>query len=427
MELTVERFDLDDAVRLPNTDRPTPSGAVIPTDFYFVVDEQTEQIIEPIAIFLLQKFNGPNSYKGGIWAKAASAEAAANDLKNWWSFINAHPGVEDWTQVSDLVLNQYIRSLVKMPSNKTGGFLDPASIRRYCASIESFHAFAGGRWPQYSFPSMKRARALLGSAGGAPSHAADEQPRPLSPKNMRKLNAHIGPKPSEASQSESSRTRLAWMIAHQTGLRVDEIVNLKATTFADLDISRRAEMSVVTLTVSKTKGLKAREVFFPVWLVGEIKIYIAGERESSRRKGAPLLGADEPQNLLLNRPDAPAGNAGKRATAATIEADFARAIKDADLMRAEERLAGAKDATLVEVAMHTFHDGRHTYAHGVFGGLLKQGMATDAAWLLLRNRLGHKHTRTTIDPYLRSFSEIPGNTSDRLADHLAKIEDRHIP
>ncbi len=205
----------------------------------------------------------------------------------------------------------------------------------------------------HSFPSMERSRALLGSAGGAPSHAADEQPRPLSPKNMRKLNAHIGPKPSEAAQSESSRTRLAWMIAHQTGLRVDEIVNLKATTFADLDIGRRAEMSVVTLTVSKTKGLKAREVFFPVWLVAEMKIYIAGERERSRRKGAPLLGADEPQNLLLNRPDAPAGNSGKRATAATIEADFARAIKDADLMRTEEHLAGTKDATLVEVPIST--------------------------------------------------------------------------
>lgn len=168
MELTVERFDLNETVRLPNTDRATPSGVVIPTDFYFVVDELTEEVIEPIAIFLLQKFNSPNSYKGGAWAKAASAEAAANDLKNWWSFIDAHPGVKDWTQVSDLVLNQYIRSLVKMPSRKTGDFLDAASIRRYCASIESFHAFASQRWPQHSFPSMERSRALLGSAGGPP-------------------------------------------------------------------------------------------------------------------------------------------------------------------------------------------------------------------------------------------------------------------
>ncbi|KZX53156.1 hypothetical protein A3711_15965 [Erythrobacter sp. HI00D59] len=35
-------------------------------------------------------------------------------------------------------------------------------------------------------------------------------------------------------------------------------------------------------------------------------------------------------------------------------------------------------------------------------------------------------TRTTIDTYLRSFSEIPGNTSDRLAEYLAKTEDRNF-
>lgn len=427
MELTVERFDLNEEVRKPNTDRSTPQGVAIPTDFYFVVDAETEEVIEPIALFLLEKFTRPRCFRGGAWTKATSAEAAANDLKNWWSFINAHQSVASWTSVSDRVLRQYVQSLAKMPSDKTGDFLDAKSIRRYCASIESFHQFASVKWPTHSFPRMADAFKLIGSAGGAVDHGSDEQPRPVSKRNMRTISALLGPRPSEASADETSRTRLAWMIAHQTGLRIDEIVNLQSELFAALDISGKPEMSTIVLTVSKTKGLKSRDVFFPVWLLSEIKHYIAGEREQSRLRGSASLRDLAPTNLLLNRPDAPAGNAGKMATADTIENDFSAAVAKAGLLKPRERQSQTSGANFVQVPMHTFHDGRHTYAHVTFSGLLSQGMSLDGAWLLLRNRLGHKHLKTTIDTYLRAFSEIPGNTADRLAEYLAELEDLQRP
>ena len=79
MDLTIERFDLNEEVREPNTRRETPADAPFPTDFPFIVDDDTQEVVEPLALHLANKFANDGCFKGTQWTKANSAGAAASE------------------------------------------------------------------------------------------------------------------------------------------------------------------------------------------------------------------------------------------------------------------------------------------------------------------------------------------------------------
>lgn len=426
MDLTIERFDLDASVREPNTRRPTPPGQIIPTDFPFIVDDETQTLVEPLNLFLLHKFNGGNAYRGPVWTKENSARAAAEDLKVWWKFMHDHPAHVSWDNVSDHILSSYLQALSRVPSVKTGDHLAAGTIKRHCSSIDAFNGFASAKWPKGTFPSMGAAKILAGFAGTAPKHETDELPRPLTDENVRAVNEALGPMPTKRIKRQSSRTRLAFALAVQVGLRIDEIVNLRASTFRDMKINPARPMGAVVLRITKTKGLVPRDAYFPNWLVLELKSYIANERAESVERGMKLWIKDEtdiPWELLLNRPDARGRGAGKAATPDSIEEDFNKAIKALDLTIPREILSGTDKATVIDVPKHVFHDGRHTYAHMTFSGMLLQKKPVEAAWMLLKLRLGHAHVKTTIDTYLRAFSEVSETEVELLVEHLRSLEE----
>ena len=421
MDLTIERFDLSFEVREPNTRRDTPEGAPFPTDFPFVVDDDTQAVVEPLALHLASKFNCDAAYRGALWTKANSANAAAADLKAWWTFLHGHASFVAWDMVSDRTLASYIKVLQRGVSEKTGDNLDPGTVRRHCASIDAFNDFARRTWPQGTFPAMDAAKILAGFSGAQKRHATDEAPRPLSEEKVRAVNAALGPVPTIRKAKQSSRSRLAFALAVQVGLRIDEIVNLKANTFQQMKVAPEHRMKATKLRITKTKGLVARDVFFPNWLVLELQAYIAGERAESEARGLALWKGPRPENLLLNRPDARGRNPGKEATADSIEDDFNKAVVGLGYLDPKPILVGTAKETEVDRPQHVFHDGRHTYAHWTFAGLLEQGRKPEAAWLLLRNRLGHRHVKTTIDTYLKAFSEGDETVVDLLVEHLAKL------
>lgn len=423
MDLTIERFDLDPSVREPNTPRETLGDAPFPTDFPFIVDDDTQQVVEPLALFLSNKFNSNSCFKRGTWTKRESAQAAAADLKVWWEFLNEQC-LGQWDDVSDRVLAAYLKVLQRSPSAKTGRHLEPITIKRHCASIDGFNNFARVKWPAGNFPSMDAAKILAGLSTFREAHSSDRLPRPLSEANVHAVNRELGPLPSARRSGQSSRSRLAFTVAVQVGLRIDEILNLPVDVFARMEISPADRMKATILRIEKTKGLVSRDVYFPNWLILELQQYIREERAESLARGRRtwiLTAEDEPWQLLLNRPDAPGRNAGKATTADSIENDFNAAMKRLNLVVPQTVMEGTASETTVEVVRHVFHDGRHTYAHWTFSGLLKQGNKVQAAWLLLRNRLGHKHEKTTIDTYLRAFSEIDESAVDLLVEHLARL------
>lgn len=423
MYLTIERFDLDPSVREPNTARATPASAPFPTDFPFVVDDDTQEIVEPIALFLASKFNNDACFRNGTWTKMRSARAAAEDLKVWWHFLSS-TGSGQWDDVGDRVLASYLRTLLRTRSEKTGRHLDAGTIRRHCASIDAFYEYARLKWPGATFPSVNSAKVLAGFGVGRTGHETDRLPRPISETSVRAINSALGPLPTSRLPKQSSRSRLAFAIAVQVGLRIDEILHLRADTFDRMSPSPADGMKASVLRIQKTKGLVPRDVHFPNWLILELKHYIQHERAESLQHGRRTWlrdAKDEPWQLLLNRPDARGRNAGKSATADSIEADFNSAVKGLGLMMPTTNMEGTASKVNVDEPRHVFHDGRHTYAHWTFSGLLTRGHKIEGAWLLLRNRLGHKNVRTTIDTYLRAFSELDEGASDLLVEHLAKL------
>lgn len=430
MDLTIERFDLETTVREPNTRRPTPQGQVIPTDFPFIVDDDTQEVVEPLGLFLLNKFNGQNSYRGTVWTRVNSARAAAEDLKVWWKFVHEHPAHLTWDSVSDRVLASYLQALARVPSGKTGDFLATGTIKRHCSSIDAFNDYARVKWPKGTFPTMGAAKILAGFGGTAPKHETDELPRPLIDDDVRAVNATLGPMPSKRAKGESSRSRLAFALAVHVGLRIDEIVNLRASTFRDMRIAPGRPKGATVLRITKTKGLVPRDAYFPNWLILELQAYIAKERDESVERGLKLWIKDEaeiPWELLLNRPDARARGAGKAATPDSIEDDFNAVVRRLKLTVPREILSGTAKAATIDVPKHVFHDGRHTYAHMTFSGLLLQKKPVDAAWLLLKLRLGHAHVKTTIDTYLRAFSEVSETEVELLVEHLRRVEEEANP
>ena len=430
MELTIERFDLDPSAREPNTVRRTPTGAPFPTDFPFVVDTDEERVVEPIALHLANKFNGNQAYLGALWTKANSADAAAADLKAWWAFIHEHPAKPAWDDISDRVLAAYLQALTRAPSDYTQDFLKPETIKRHCSSIDAFNDFARVRWPDGRFPSMDAAKILAGVNGRRKEHPTDEVPHPLTKEHVRAVNEKLGPMPSQLKKGQSSRLRLAWALAVHTGMRIDEIMNLPAALFSRLQIDAARPMKATVLELQITKGLVRRDIHFPNWLVLEMQAYIRGERTESLDRGRRLwikTAEEEPRELLLNHPDAPGRNAGKTLTADTVEAAFNKAMKDLKILVPRQVMTGTDKADIVDMPRHVFHDGRHTFAHWTFGGMLDDGHRVEAAWMLLKLRLGHSHVKTTIDTYLKAFSEVPESTVDKLVEHLALMAEGMNP
>ena len=54
----------------------------LPKGFFYLVDAETEQIIEPVLYFLSHQF----LFRKGKWCPN-TVEAVAYDLADWWSFL----------------------------------------------------------------------------------------------------------------------------------------------------------------------------------------------------------------------------------------------------------------------------------------------------------------------------------------------------
>ena len=422
MQITIERFDTSEELRVRNTARRTTAGAVLPIDFPFLIDEETGEIVEPVLLHLHRKFWGPgvDSVRDGRWRLKNSADAAASDLKDWWDYLD----VRDlpWDDVSDRNLGLYLKGLRDTPSEQTGDFLADATYARRCASIESFHNFAAVNWPDRRFPSLMRA--ALGAGVGKRGHLSnggDSDPHPIQPKDVNRIAEHLGPLPSVREPHESSRSRLAFELGLNVGLRVDEVCNLRVDTLKRLDAAG-ADEDAVSLRVRKTKGYVERTVFLPVWLLREIKIYIEAEREEDVTAARKRWLGDgrQPPNLLLNRWDAPL-DPGKPTTPATIDKAFNEACITLEISTERTVAAGTPEEDVRTVPRHTFHDARHTYAYWTYLGLIEQDedpRMRREPWLYIQSRLGHADVSTTVGTYLKVFDELGTKTLSALGRYF---------
>lgn len=434
MTLTIARFDLDETPREPNTARPTPTWSPLPNGFPFLVDDVTGEVFEPALAFLMHKCTGAQAYRKRRWTKINTADAYAADLKDWLATVASSPLA--WDQADDELADEYLLGMRFALSTHTDDFLKDATIGRRRSTLNEFHRFARRRYGHKHLP-VATTRSLKNVPRNADGDEVfdsftlaryDANPRPIPDADIPRLLDEIGPRPADRADwirrhprasgrlpYGSSRTRLAAEISVTMGLRVDEIVHLRASLIDGFDITDRDPDDNIEFELDVTKGLVRRTVYLPVWLAELLKEYIAGERAdaiSVARRSWLKSKAKPPPNLFLNSPAA-GRNAGKRTTSKQLEADLHEAVMKLDLTIRDTKAQDTDEQHEVELAAHSWHDWRHTFAYilyrdgmGELDGFQEPALERRFEDVVqnIRLRLGHQHVETTINIYLRVFN-----------------------
>ncbi|TCP96331.1 site-specific recombinase XerD [Sphingomonas sp. PP-F2F-A104-K0414] len=430
MPLTIARFDLDETPVIPNVPRPVPAvRAVLPTGFPFIVDEVAHEVVEPVLLFLAAKYSGPAAFKEGSWTKLNSANAAAADLKDWWE--KARISGVPWDCADDHLVADWLIDMRTIISGKTFDFLSDSTVKRRASSVAEFYRWAHGRKLVEHIPepdaAKRLANALMLDPKG-PAHARgnvgrgkyDREPHPISPKHAAMIADHLGPLPTMKTRGVN-RTRLAFELGFETGMRIDEILNLHHALFADFDFDKTQPFVMTSIEITKTKGLVPREINIPAWLMNELNLYVAGERHTAltRARTIWLKGSTpEPWQLFLNHAGSPQ-HVGKPTQAATLQDEFAASCRTLNITRRKILGKGSAKVQVVMVPRHTFHDTRHSFAVMLFHALESRGRVRP--WLRVQKALGHAQISTTTSIYLSVVDHLGAEALERLAETFHAI------
>lgn len=434
MTLRIARFDLDETPRERNTARPRPVWSPLPIDFPFLVDDTTGEVFEPALAFLMHKCTGAKAYRQRRWTQRNTADAYAADLKDWLATVASSP--LQWHQADDELVDEYLLGMRFALSSHTTDHLKDSTIGRRRSALNEFHRFARRRYGHKQLPvaTTRSLRNVPRDADGDETFDSfelaryDANPRPIPDAEIPRLLEELGPRPdgredwvrrhprpSGRLPYGSSRTRLAAEISVAMGLRVDEVVHLRASVIEGFDTNGRDPDDNIEFELNVTKGLVRRTVYLPVWLADLLKQYIAGERNeaiSAARRSWLGSKAKPPPNLFLNSPAA-GRNAGKRTTSKQLDADLHAAVMRLDLTIRDTKAQDTPEEHEVEVAAHSWHDWRHTFAYilyrdgmGELDGFQEPALERRFEDVVqnIRLRLGHQHVETTINIYLRVFN-----------------------
>lgn len=424
MPLTIARFDLDESVPIGNVPRSVPTKrAVLPIGFPFVFDVGRQEVVKPVLLFLHEKYGTPGAFKEGQWIKGNSASAAAADLKDWWgSIIN---GDVPWDCADDSMMADWLIDMKMSLSEKTTDFLNPSTIDRRASNVAEFYRWALGRKLVERVPEPDAAKRLammrLTNPKMAKPHGKtgrskyDQDPHPISPDVAAPLAAELGPLPSEG-KTLSSRTRLVFELGYETGMRIDEILNLHHLWFANFEFDSKRPFIMSSFEIEITKGLVKREINVPAWLMEELRLYVAGERTAAIHEGRKTwLKGDRraPAQLFLNHIGAN-HNAGKPTKASTIQDEFHTACMKLKISRPKIRAKGTPRENVVNVPKHTFHDTRHSFAVMLFRALEKRGRVRP--WIRVQKALGHAQVSTTTGIYLNVIDHLGAEALEMVAE-----------
>jgi integrase len=401
--------------------------------FPFVVESASRKVIEPILLYLVWREKEVGKLP------IATAHAIAEDLKDWWGFLRWEK--LPWNLVNADDVRRYRDALSVTISPRTLRPYGVETIRRRLSSVIGFY--------QWAFK-----RKLLGSAIETPSsrpgsydalplahlknsekrssleritpqkrRGEDDEVHPLQPEEWERLKKRLGPLPptplfSRKAQRGPTRDRLVAEIAINAGLRREEIAALTTQQILQLKPTSDAPLRMLSLRLTKTKGMRRRTVKLPAWLVLALHWYVAHERSASlqltrRKEPAP------PDSLFLNSAYA-RNNPGGVLSLHTISTVFNRAVVAAGITcLVEETDPSTRERRLVSKASHRFHDLRHTFAVWWYTSAIKSGHRNPMKEL--QALLGHKNMSTTVNIYLRIVETIEPDVSDKLMAEFSKF------
>lgn len=423
--LGAQTFDISNPAK-PEQMISMKSAHALPEGFCYLVDWDSQAVIEPVLLYLQFKFRST----GGSY-RPNTQKACVDHLKDWWGHL-AHIN-KTWDQIDDEDVIQYRDVMLFGVSPKTHDKYDVKTIRRRIGSVLAFYDWA---YRQNIFDlelDQKQFRpncqptdsdALTHTHGRGEIEVStilpkdrsspDDDVRPLSPKEVRMVMKQLGPLPSEQEKDpRSCRNRLAAELALNSSLRVDEVASLEKYQILNLTPEPNMPYGVCRLHITKTKGLVPRWIEIPNWLVAELHVYIDGERSDCIRMSHKYWckrKADEAKALFVNTILAKS-NVGRKVSAATLSREFSHAVINCGLMMRKPRINPETGESYMDVVpAHRFHDLRHTFAVWLYHSEKAAGNAEP--WKQIQSLLGHKHLATTLNIYLRVVDSYERNVSD---------------
>jgi integrase/recombinase XerC len=402
----------------------------LPAGFLFLVDDDSGRVVEPVLLYLADRYIG----KKGM-ARPTSLRAAVYNLKDWWAFL-AEFG-KRWNDVSTDDLRFYRDAMLQTVSPKTHQPYDVGTVRRRLSTVLQFYRWA---WREGFFEETLNAQSIrqiarsldrdalahLHSNAGPvavsdllprPRRGIDDAVRPFTETEYRTVAHLLGPLPPEegkpATDGRPTRNRLIAEVSVHTGMRRDEISALTLWQILDLHPDPSRLFQPVKLRITQTKGLRPRHVFIPSWLVTALLWYIDHERKVvlQAAKAHWLKGkVKEPTAVFLNGPET-GRHAGKPIQNGTIDAHFRRAVIAAGLTHSVHKTQPETGEHYVgQEPSHVFHDLRHTFATWLYWFEKSQG--NPEPWKKIQARLGHAELATTTGLYLRAAADFEAQVSD---------------
>ncbi|WP_193175412.1 tyrosine-type recombinase/integrase [Oricola nitratireducens] len=413
--------------------------------------------LEPLTAanrYLLDKIP-PAKRRTGDWEN--TQRSYADDLAQWWTFLCC-VGLA-WDEVTYRDLEEYAASLANHISAQTARQLAPSTRRRRLGTVCDFYdwAFAEGLVPEAVIKGPAPRDRLLWASQNDASQGKSRKLRllpdeddagrrisPLNPSDLQKVFRALGPPAFPATEGLGpGRNRLAAEIALHSGMRVSEITAVTIYQILSLEpkIDSADPWKQLMLRITRTKSGKARNVYLPSFLVVAIIRYIGTERSAiiaaARMRGKfSAEHARLPLALFLNGTGSTNKNLAMPVKASTISRAFTKAVKGCGLIRTEvgfqidpatgqaiiDGETGAWSHIAIEVAAHTFHDLRHTFAVNLYEAECAAGNASP--WKKVQARLGHEWLTTTTEIYLAWVEDKEPAISDAFAKYLD--EERHI-
>ena len=264
---------------------------------------------------------------------------------------------------------------------------------------------------------------------------AADKIHPFLNESWRLVFDRMGPEVGDTA-TRSRRDRLACETSLITGMRIDEICSL--TVHQILSLARHVDPArpskLISLHITKTKGLKPGQVFLPSFLIEQLIYYIKGEREAAIDRACSVRANYEPTpNLFVNDIKSNHVAAGNPLSPDTLSRAFSDACvsvgfsHEVDCFVLDDKglpLISSSGRNIIErriVSDHTFHDLRHTFAMLTYIDSARSG--GQEPWQTVCTRLRHSSILTTLRSYLRWLDRAEQEVSNELMRTYRRIEE----
>ena len=385
--------------------------------FCYVVDRDTMVPVAPILEYLTDRAIA----KGNGYKTIKNKADGCYEL-----FLYLEELGLDYRDVCLENLIEYKERLCAFVSGKTGRPLESGTIKVRLQVAREFFLF-------HKILTRSTTDELESAVSRGPrGHRTHGQSDPLTVEVKTKVVEYIGDRDlvrllnslGDAPGSANGRPSRDWLIATvcvTTGVRLSEALALTVNQIlaAASDFPSR-QMAQIRLT--ETKFSKARDILIPVDLVRLLIVYIDGEREQALKVGRverPRT-RDTPKVFVNGSECAPRYSGlpyqPKRADETfalrQIVIGMTRTVPVYDLETRDP--VGER-----EVAKHTIHHLRHTYAIHAWQYL--RNLPETDRWMRIQAQLGHQSHEITADIYLRAVKHSESIARGILGDFLKSL------